>query len=93
MTSFEVPKDGVTHFGFRFRYLHQNAISKMENLSNLKNLVALNLSHNHIKVIEGLEGLDNLKNLDLSHNYISEMSNCSQVKQLPALASLDISHN
>lgn len=35
-------------------YLHNNAISKIENLDHLVNLHTINLSHNFIKVIENL---------------------------------------
>jgi internalin A len=41
--------------------LHNNLIKEIGGLSNLKNLVNLNISHNQITKIEGLEHCINLK--------------------------------
>ena len=68
-------------------------ITQIENLSALKKLHTINLSHNKIRVIDGLEELIELKSLDLSHNLISKITDCEQLKALPALTNLDLKAN
>lgn len=77
----------------RMLYLQQNQIKKIENLCHLEKLMALNLSNNRITVIENLKGLDQLKNLDLSTNAIEKLADCVELKELPALESLDLKNN
>eukprot|EP00392_Amoebophrya_sp_AT5.2_P008490 g8517.t1 len=50
--------------------LQHNAISKMENISKLKELEYLNLSLNNIKKIENIAGCESLKKLDLTLNFV-----------------------
>lgn len=50
--------------------LQNNLISKMENLTRLKELNYLNLALNNIEVIEGLEGSESLEKLDMTCNFI-----------------------
>ena len=44
-------------------------------------------------VIEGLSECISLKNLDISHNKIGKTKDCEQLKELPALTSLDMRNN
>ena len=74
-------------------YLQQNIIEKIENLFDFSKLVCLNLAHNKLTSIEGLDGCVSLKNLDISHNNIPAITNCQQLKELPALTSLDMRSN
>ena len=76
-----------------FRYIHQNSIKKMENLTALTKLHTINLSHNKIKIVEGLEGLTEIKTLDLSHNLITKTEDMEQLKQLPNMTNLYIQGN
>jgi len=62
-------------------------------LSHLQRLHTLNLSQNRLRTLEGLEGLVNLKNLDISRNLITNIDDCSVLKELPALTSLDAHNN
>lgn len=50
--------------------LQNNLISKMENLTRLKELTYLNLALNNIEVIEGLEGNESLEKLDMTCNFV-----------------------
>jgi len=63
-------------------YLHQNSITKIENLNHLTNLVTINLSHNMIEKIEGLEGLVNLKNLDLQQNCLATVESLEELTMM-----------
>ena len=54
--------------------LSSNAIDKMINLPNLRNLEILSLGRNMIKKISGLEEVGNsLKELWISYNYIEKL--------------------
>lgn len=75
------------------RYLHQNAIEKIEGLEELTLLVTLNLSHNRIKKIEGISKLTQLKTLDLSHNIFTDIEAVEEITTCPSLTSLDLSNN
>ena len=79
--------------GMKCLYLHQNKISKMENLLSFSRLSILNLSHNKITKVEGLENCLELMTLDLSHNKIRNISDCEQLKELPKLNHLDLKSN
>lgn len=74
-------------------YLQQNAIDKIENLTDFSKLVCVNLSHNKITEVSGFDGCTSLKNIDLSHNLIRSILNCEHLKTLPALTSLDLREN
>lgn len=50
--------------------LQNNLISKIENLTRLKELTYLNLALNNIEVIEGLEGSESLEKLDMTCNFV-----------------------
>lgn len=71
--------------------LQNNLISKMENLSKLKELTYLNLALNNIEVIEGLEGCESIEKLDMTCNFISaerffesliNLKKCSSLREL-----------
>ena len=63
-------------------------ISKIENLSTLKQLGTLNLSHNKIEKIENLEGLIALNNLDISYNCISTKEHLEGMQEAPTIATV-----
>lgn len=48
-------------------------ICRIENLSRLSELRALNLAGNNIVKVENLHNLDSLTELNLRHNHISEV--------------------
>ena len=75
------------------RFLHQNQISKIENLSHLSRLHTLNLASNQLTSLSGLEGLSNLQTLDVSHNKIADINDCVAIKQCPLLKSFDVRDN
>lgn len=60
--------------GLKILLLQSNLISRIENLSKLKNLQYLNLALNNIERIENLECLESLEKLDLTLNFIGELS-------------------
>ena len=68
--------------------LQNNLISKMENLTRLKELTYLNLALNNIEVIEGLENNECLEKLDMTCNFVrldrffESLVNLKQVKSL-----------
>lgn len=68
--------------------LQNNLISKMENLTRLKELTYLNLALNNIEVIEGLENNESLEKLDMTCNFVrldrffESLVNLKQVKSL-----------
>lgn len=66
-------------------YLHNNAISKIQNLHNLLNLRNLYLQRNKIAKIENLNTLTKLQRLYLGHNEISVIENLENLKQLEEL--------
>ena len=50
-----------------------NKISKIENVSHLRELQLLELGDNRIRTIENLEGLENLKELYIGKNKIAKI--------------------
>lgn len=65
--------------------MHNNEISKIENLELLKNLSCLYLHHNKIKKIENLESLRHLKKLYLGYNEISVLEGLENLENLEEL--------
>eukprot|EP01112_Ceratiomyxa_fruticulosa_P004533 TRINITY_DN1506_c0_g1_i1.p1 TRINITY_DN1506_c0_g1~~TRINITY_DN1506_c0_g1_i1.p1 ORF type:complete len:397 (-),score=61.82 TRINITY_DN1506_c0_g1_i1:206-1396(-) len=61
-------------------FLQCNLISKIENLSKLKELQYLNLAINNIQRIENLEGCESLNKLDLTCNFISDLLSVESLK-------------
>lgn len=74
-------------------YLHNNNISKIENVCHLKQLHTLNLAHNRLTCLDGLEGCDMLRTLDVSFNLITDINECQAVKKLPILGAFDLREN
>lgn len=66
-------------------YLHDNQISKIENLESLSNLSCLYLHHNKIKKIENLQSLTKLKKLYLGYNEINVVEGLENLKNLEEL--------
>jgi len=70
--------------------LHENKISKIENINRLVSLRVLNLSNNQIEVLENLSGLKSLVELNLRKNKISTIGD---IIGLNSLQKLYLSHN
>lgn len=66
-------------------YLHNNSISKIENLQNCKRLNELVIAYNNITKIEGLENLTQLTELNLNNNNISVVNNLENNYRLTTL--------
>eukprot|EP00744_Colponema_vietnamica_P009205 GILI01013112.1.p1 GENE.GILI01013112.1~~GILI01013112.1.p1 ORF type:complete len:517 (-),score=140.12 GILI01013112.1:199-1680(-) len=75
----------------RVLWLEQNALEKIEGLTNNEKLVTLFLQNNFLRSIGGLESLSNLRIINLSHNYLACIKNIAAF--CPLLESLQISHN
>nr|XP_034173042.1 protein tilB homolog isoform X1 [Osmia lignaria] len=60
--------------------LQNNLVSRIENLSRLKELEYLNLALNNIEAIENLEGLESLKKLDLTVNFIGDLRGIKRLR-------------
>nr|XP_034173043.1 protein tilB homolog isoform X2 [Osmia lignaria] len=67
--------------------LQNNLVSRIENLSRLKELEYLNLALNNIEAIENLEGLESLKKLDLTVNFIGDLRGIKRLREY-AIAAL-----
>jgi len=70
--------------GVKVLWLQQNAISKIEGISNCS-LKSLFLQENLISEIEGLEALTELDSLHLGTNSIKRLQNLSHLKKLSGL--------
>jgi protein TilB len=75
----------------RILLLQNNIISKIENVSKLKELEYLNLALNSITVIENIEGCESLQKLDLTVNFVDVdvleesvncLAKCQSLKEL-----------
>lgn len=76
--------------------LQNNLISKMENLSRLKELTYLNLALNNVTLVENVDGCESLEKLDLTCNFISLdklFQSLLHLKQLPSLRELHFMGN
>ena len=73
--------------------LHNNLLSKIEGLEELKNLVTLNLSHNQISKIENLGGCTSLNSLEMSHNRLLNIAALEGLRECPSITVLDVSNN
>ena len=67
-------------------FLVSNKITKIENVSHLKNLDMLELGDNRIRQIENLDGLTNLKELFLGKNKITKLANLDKLPQLELIS-------
>jgi Leucine-rich repeat (LRR) protein len=65
--------------------LRSNLIRKIENFSNLTNLIKINLSRNKISKIESIDNLENLISLNLSSNDIGKIQNLDKLSNLSEL--------
>lgn len=70
--------------------IHNNSLTSMAGISQLANLIDLNISCNRITVIEGLHNMRNLKKLNLSNNKITVINGLAG---LYSLEYLDLSVN
>jgi len=68
----------------KLRLAHQN-IKKIENLTTLTNLEAIDLYGNRISRIDGLDSLKKLKKLNLSFNMIERIENLENLENLEKL--------
>lgn len=76
--------------------LQNNLISKMENLSRLKELTYLNLALNNVTLVENVDGCESLEKLDLTCNFIGLdklFQSLLHLKQLPSLRELHFMGN
>ena len=89
----EIPK-GLEQFkNLEILYLHDNQISKIENLDNNINLTTLNLYNNKITKIENLDNLINLTYLNLSKNQITKIKNIHHLEKLEYFRLFDEDQN
>lgn len=79
---------GATCRKIKILYLQNNLISKLENLTHLKELNYLNLALNNIEKIEGLQNCEFLNKLDLTVNFIDVDELESSINHLAALTSM-----
>ncbi|KAK9502477.1 hypothetical protein O3M35_011251 [Rhynocoris fuscipes] len=73
--------------------LHNNLISKIENLGKLKKLEYVNFCINNITKIENLEGCESLQKLDFTLNFIGDLTSVANLKKNIHLHSLYLSGN
>lgn len=59
-------------------------------ISELKDLVSINLSNNPIKSLEGLEGHKCMRSIDMSDTGVSVLADLQYLKQLPVLEELNL---
>jgi len=85
--------EAVSELNRLFRYLHNNCIEEIENLSHLKDLDTLNIEHNNITTIEGLSGCARLRTLNLAHNHLESLDDIEHLLECPSVSVLDLSHN
>ncbi|EKF39406.1 hypothetical protein MOQ_000368 [Trypanosoma cruzi marinkellei] len=75
-------------------HLHHNSLSRIDGLMSLRNLVALNLSHNRLgqcPVGQALQHLEKLRSLSLESNHITDVSPLGLL--LPRLQFLNLKGN
>ena len=77
----------------RCLFLQNNRIEKIENLSTLKNLTTLNLSHNYLSCLTSLACLPKLHTFIASHNKLCTVKDLEELVGCKELSVLDISHN
>ena len=65
--------------------MHDNRLSKMENLQFLTNLRVLNLSQNQIKTIELPHAMKSLNEINIRKNFISEVKDLSHITSVQRL--------
>ena len=85
--------EAVSELNRLLRYLHNNCIEEIENLSHLKDLDTLNMEHNNITTIEGLSGCARLRTLNLAHNHLESLDDIEHLLECPSVSVLDLSHN
>lgn len=77
----------------RSLHLEGNRITCIENLDSNPELCQLNLESNGIRSITGLAHLQKLEQINLSKNCIEELEDVCELRTLPGLANIDVSHN
>lgn len=77
----------------RSLHLAGNRIKDIENLESNIELRHLNLEANAIRYVSGVRQLAKLETLNLSGNRFEELEDLSNLKDLPALANVDVSSN
>ena len=77
----------------RCLFLQNNRIEKIENVSTLKNLTTLNLSHNYLNCLTSLACLPKLHTFIASHNKLCTVKDLEELVGCKELSVLDISHN
>uniref|UniRef100_A0A023F2L4 Protein phosphatase 1 regulatory subunit n=1 Tax=Triatoma infestans TaxID=30076 RepID=A0A023F2L4_TRIIF len=73
--------------------LHNNLISKIENLGKLKKLEYINFSLNNITKVENLEGCESLEKLDFTLNFIGDLLSIEKLKSNIHLHTLYLNGN
>ncbi|XP_014248281.1 protein tilB homolog [Cimex lectularius] len=73
--------------------LHNNLISKIENIGRLKSLEYINFSLNNIEKIENLEGCESLTKLDFTLNFIGELTSVESLRKNEFLEILYLTGN
>uniref|UniRef100_A0A146LCK8 Protein TILB n=1 Tax=Lygus hesperus TaxID=30085 RepID=A0A146LCK8_LYGHE len=73
--------------------LHNNLISKIENLGKLKKLEYINFSQNNIEKVENLERCESLTKLDFTLNFIGELTSIESLKNNMHLKDLYLTGN
>jgi len=76
-------------------YLHENVVTKMENLEAQTELRVFNLSDNMISTIEGLGQCTKLDSLHLARNRIGKngLDDLKGLLECPAIVALDLQNN
>lgn len=77
----------------RSLHLEGNRITCIENLDSNPELRQLNLESNGIRSVTGLAHLQKLEQINLSKNCIEELEDLCELRTLPGLANIDVSHN
>eukprot|EP00795_Rhopilema_esculentum_P012763 gene12763-3495_t len=75
------------------RYLHQNLISKLENLEPLQFLDTLNVSNNIIEKIENISCIPKLNTLQIAHNRLKTADDLRHLLECHSVSVLDLSNN
>mmetsp|Transcript_94995 Transcript_94995/g.268574 ORF Transcript_94995/g.268574 Transcript_94995/m.268574 type:complete len:524 (-) Transcript_94995:80-1651(-) len=77
----------------RSLHLEGNRITCIENLDSNLELRQLNFESNGITRVTGIAHLQKLEQISLSKNCIEDLENLRELRSLPGLANIDVSHN